>query len=196
MQKLSSSLEVQRSMFMIGSAHIDAMDVSRGGRVAIAGGFYGTLNIAGTTLSSDVPKKFGDVFVAKFHPDGDLQYARKLSGNVRANVGGLGMDSYGQVVLGVNFAGSCTVDGNTWTAPESDVQLALIKLSGVAGETRWPKVYSGSGALNNYVEATAVRIGSSDRVLVTGKFKADADFGRRMIDGSLAGNAFFGRFYQ
>lgn len=201
--KLSSSLDPVRSTYFGPDADIDAMNVSRGGRVAIGGIFYGTARFGGTTLSETFPSKHGDSFVAKLDPSGGVQYAMKLQGESMVRVMGVAIDSYGQVVAALNPSGALTIDGTRYPYPMYEHQIALLKIAATSPTARWLKFYRATDSADTsrpsptrYAHALSVAIGGGDRILMTGTFATDIDFGRGVIHGEPTGNSFFTRFYQ
>ncbi len=196
--KLTRSLLISDSFFLEGDATITAMDVSRGGRITFGGSFAGGLRVGPdiTLQESNAGSEPRDSYAVKLDTNLDAAYAIPFGSSAGSHVRGIGMDSYGQVVLAMDFSRDLTFDGTTYTASGDDTQMAMVKLHAVGLSARWTKIYGATGATPNYVRPTALAITDTDRILVTGEFRTDVDFGRGTIDGSSAGTAFLARFYQ
>jgi hypothetical protein len=199
--KLSSTGAYLRSTSLLTTdgATVRALAVSGGGRVAIAGTFQGTLQIGDVTLvQREVqPAKWTEPFVAKLDPEGDVQFARSFPGEGRRAIGGLALDSYGQVVVAIGYGTRLDVDDRSLTTSSLDAwETALIKLAAVDGRTVWFRGYEALGASPPKLDASSLAVSASGRLLVTGMFQRDADFGRGPIAGSPTGTAFLARLYQ
>jgi hypothetical protein len=73
----------------------------------------------------------------------------------------------------------------------------MAKLGAATGAVRWSKAYRGIAPNGTpSLGARDLAITSSDRIMLTGQFIKDADFGRGVITGSNYGTAFLTRFYQ
>jgi len=142
--------------------------------------------------------RYTEALVGKLSQDGSVQYARSYGGPGRHEISGVGIDSYGQVVFSLNFFGTVTVGSKSYSTEDNngDSGMVLAKLSPVEGGHRWSRGYLGTSAQSQDVSAKGLAISSSDRILVVGTFRKDTDFGNGLVSGSLAGNAFFTRFYQ
>jgi hypothetical protein len=195
--KLTRSLLISDYFFVEGNATITTMDVSRGGRVTFGGMVYGDASVGPSiTLHNSNGTGSGDPYVAKLDTSLNAAYAGSFANTASSQVSEVRIDSYGQVVAALNFGGSLTIGGTTYTAPGEDTRLALVKPSATSFSPRWTKVYAATGAVRNYVQATGLAIANTDRILMTGEFRTDLDLGRGVIDGSDAGTTFLARLYQ
>jgi hypothetical protein len=160
-------------------------------------GYGGSANAGGWFLP-DSGRSFGNAFVAKLDTSGAIQFARAFEGTSNRQVGGVGIDSYGQVVVSINYQREMSFAGASFTtANAEDWENATFKLAAVDGKTVWSRRYFGTGTTPNLARARSLVISrSSDRIVMAGTFAKNIDFGRGTVTGDVWGNAFLTRFYQ
>ncbi len=166
-----NSLGVHQWSQSFGSAGTDrgqAVAVDGSGNVVVTGNFDGNVSFGGATL---VSAGDSDAFLAKYNSGGVHQWSQNF-GSTSGDVGsGIAVDGSGNVVLTGSFEG--TVDfggGNLVSVGSLEVFVAKYNASGAH---QWS--LRGGGASIDFGYAAAVD--GSGNAVVTGEFRATANFG-------------------
>jgi hypothetical protein len=114
--------------------------------------------------------------VAKYTPAGALVWARSFGGSGSSNAGwgdDIKVDAAGNVYLGLDFAGSITVGGTTFTSAGTS-DTVMVKLDN-SGTVTWARQVGRSAASSsNGIQGIA--IDGSGNVYATGWFQGTATF--------------------
>ncbi len=158
---------------------LDAM-----GNVVVEGGFTGTIDIGGTSLTS----QGSDLFVAKLDSTGKTVYVKRFGPGLDAGIvsfmgyagaNAIAVNADGSSVLAAGFSGTVDLGGGT-VKSAGDKDIVVTKLDPM-GNRVWSKSF---GDLGDQV-ATSVAVDSFGNAVVSGKFTGTLNFGG-------AGQAFYG----
>jgi len=150
--------------------------VDRSGNLIVVGLMYYTVDFGAGAISSGGGQ---DVFVAKYAPNGQCLWSRRLGGVSDDTANGVAVDSGGNILVTGGFSGGiypAVIDfgfGPVQCYGGSDI--FLVKYS-PSGSVLWSKVFGGSGS----DVGTGVAVDGSDNILLTGThgfFGTGADFG-------------------
>jgi hypothetical protein len=169
-----------------GSDQAYKVAVDGSGNVIVTGFFSGTVNFGGGGL---VSAGNGDVFVAKYSPDGTHLWSKRFGGAGGETGYAVAVDGNGDVVVTGSFTG--TVDfggGGLVSAGSSDIFVA--KYSGMDGSYLWSKRF---GSTTND-EGRAVAVDSGGNVVVTGGFSGTVNFGGTDLTSAGALDIFIAKF--
>ena len=157
--------------------HADAVRVTTGSEVVVAGVFHGTADFApGTATSGLVSQGGGDVFVAAYSTGGALLWVRGIGGPGEENVspGGLAADGSGGVALTGTFGGSVDFDPGPGLATRTSIGVTdayVVRLDG-AGAFQSAFSVGGTGS----ALATHLGFASDGNLIAAGKFFGTVDF--------------------
>jgi hypothetical protein len=146
-----------------------AVGVDGAGNVIVAGGFYGTVNFGGGSLTSAGAE---DIALLKYDSAGNFLWSRQIRGTTYDLVLGLSVDTTtGEFVTSGYFAGSADFGGgNLTSAGGNDAFAARYNSSGThVWSKRW-----GSTAEDKAYGVDIDRLGN---VAITGIFTNSVDFG-------------------
>lgn len=157
--------------------HADAVRVTSGSEVVVAGVFRGTADFApGTATSGLVSVGGGDVFVAAYSTAGALLWARGIGGPGAEDVspGGLAAEGSGGVALTGTFGGSVDFDPGAGLATRTSIGASdayVVRLDG-AGAYQSAFSVGGTGS----ARATHLTFASDGNVIAAGAFSGTVDF--------------------
>jgi sugar lactone lactonase YvrE len=147
--------------------HAIAVDPS--GNVYVTGYFNGTADFNGRVLQS---VGLGDVFVVKYKPDGEVEWAMRAGGSVDDAGNSIAVDALGNVFVCGTFMRSADFGVDTLTSSHklfSDVFIMKIRSN---GNVEWvKKAWVGQ---NNNINGIA--IDPFENIYVTGSFIDSVDF--------------------
>ena len=181
---------------------IDGLAVAADGSAAIGGLVFSSTTIGDKTITEKTQTPTGDAWIGKLDPDGNVVYARAFEGSGNDFIRRVAIDSYGQPVFALTFAqGDFKIGSQTYsTMAAGEVGTVLAKMTATSGLVRWSRAYrADEGYAAQHpptVMPRGLAITSSDRIMLSGEFFRDVDFGRGTISGGAYGTAFLTRFYQ
>jgi hypothetical protein len=139
------------------------LGVDPSGNIAITGSFDNEIAFGPDKLTSQGES---DVFVAKFNQDGSYAWS-KAFGGPREDIGyGLGMDKYGNIVLGGWFWQSVDFGAGQIAAAGQNKDAFLLKLS-AGGEHVWSMRMGDK----DHDQVRGVSVNAEGRVAVAGLFR-------------------------
>ena len=148
-----------------------AVDAS--GNAIITGGFSGTVDFGGGTLTS---AGYEDIFIAKFGPGGGHLWSRRF-GDGRGQLShALAVDASGNPVIAGLFAGTVDFGGGTLTSADDYYDVFIAKF-GPGGGHLWSKRFG------DEQRQTAFGIGfdASGNVFAAGEFNGTISFGGQTL---------------
>ena len=165
----------------IGGASIDfgsGIAVDNSGNLYITGEFQGTANFdpsgSGTAKTLTAPGSNGDIFIAKYNPDGELIWAHNIGGNFADAGYALEIDQSNNIYVTGTFNGSVDFDpgpGTTTIQSNPTVKSVFIAKYTSAGNLVWAKSIIGAET------ASDLSINSSGDIAITGYFQVNnSDF--------------------
>ena len=149
----------------------------------VSGSFYGTVNIGGTSLTSN---GFQDGFLAKYSPTGTLVYAKSVGGTLNDDVSAVAVDAAGNAYATGFFAGANIDFGNGHTLSAPIGNAAFVWKLDPNGNTLLAVSTGSPSSANIQPQAIAV---SSDgtQIAIGGYFSQQVSFGSTSFT-SGAGN--------
>jgi hypothetical protein len=154
--------------------------------IHVAGQFNGSINLGGSTL---VAAAENDVFMAEFDAGGNHVWSKAFSasGGV-GELGGIGVDQFGQPVLYGDFSGSVNFGGGALvTVGGSNLFLAKFDTDGVP---LWSKRFG--EAL--YQRANGMAVDPNGRICITGTLDGNINFGGGLLTPVGAPDIFLAMF--
>lgn len=142
--------------------------VASTGEVALAGGFFSSIDLGGDPLLSAGSL---DIFVAKLSSDGAHVWSRRLGDSAPQQAQGLAIDPAGNLVVSGAFSGSIDF-GVTKLTSAGGTDVFLAKL-GPDGTALWAKQYGDAKNQQNAV----VAVDGSGNILLSGSFEGSVDLG-------------------
>jgi hypothetical protein len=120
------------------------IDIDSQGNVYVTGGFHTTLNFGSVVLSG---LGHGDIYLAKFNPQGTIIWARQAGGVSYDNSGGVAADEFGNVYI----TGYYTGNGMFGTVPVTSDGTAdgFIAKYDSSGAIQWVKTMNGTGTFES-----------------------------------------------
>ena len=158
-----------------------SISVGPQGQIYVCGEFEGTANFGGHEIQS---RGGQDVFIAKYNPEGEAQWA--LSGGGEQNERGMAIvaGAAGEVYLSGSFRGSIALGGQNLDA--SGYSDSFLAKYDEEGNLVWANTLSGSGEL--FVRSMCMD--ENQGLIVAGSFSADISTGNFNIE-SRGGEDFF-----
>lgn len=139
------------------------------GNVLVAGFFYGTIELANTSLTAQGDR---DILMAKFRPDGSLLWAKQFGGQANDWGQDIVVDSADNIFLSGYFKNQADFGGTTLSSPGREA-LFVAKYNS-AGALLWVrKAPTTQHASNRGVLTTD----STNNLLVAGQFYDSISFG-------------------
>jgi hypothetical protein len=136
----------------------NAIALDEAGNVYVGGGFVGSVDFGGQTLTSD-PTTSTDAFVASYTSSGVLRWCQAHDGTASSETKGVAVGG----------------DGNVTAVGSQSEGVFLVSFTGANGSLRWSKILSGevsSGGISGGVTAD-----SAGNACITGDFDGSMDFG-------------------
>lgn len=137
------------------------------GNVVVAG------SLGGGAISFGGASVTGDIFVAKFDPNGNHLWSKGYAG-FASKAAGIATDSSGAVVVAGSFLGSIDLGGGS-LAGSTDGSAFVLKLD-AAGNHVWSKSFAYTEAPSG-AASSGLAVDASGDVLVVGDFSGTVDFG-------------------
>lgn len=143
----------------------NAIAVDQNNNVVVAGTFYSAIDLGGGALGSAGEY---DAFVAKFSSDGAHLWSKTFGGSEGDDVvGGVAVDSTGNILATGTIVGTVALGGNTtYATGPFDNDIVLAKFSAGNGSVLWSKRFASSSGDNGL----SVSASPLDEVIVTGNF--------------------------
>lgn len=139
-----------------------AIGTDSSGNIYITGGFDGTVDFGGSSITSNGSTNF---FITRYSPDGTLQWFKALGGSGMDNVSSLKTDSSGNIYAAGSTDGSIDFGGGTVSSGG-----AFIVKYDSGGSYQWVKILSS-------VVVYSLALDSSGNYYLTGSFSDSVDFG-------------------
>ncbi len=159
-----SGAHVWSRIFNLDTFGLASVAIDRAGNAVMVGGFAGTIDLGGATLSST----FGDAFVVKYDPAGGLLWARRF-GAVPSPLGNHGSDVVvrpsGDIVMIGSFSGRMDFGGGASLQPSNGVDAFLLQLD-ATGEHMWSRRFGGRDSQ----EGKRLALDEDGNVIVAGEF--------------------------
>jgi hypothetical protein len=166
------------------SDEIGDLAVDHSGNTVMVGSFSGTVDF---DLGPGVANLTGtdESFIAKYRPDGELLWARRLLGAGANEATGVAVDSAGNVLVTGNFFGTVDFDPSNqsfFLASEGSTDGFVLKLD-ADGEFVWARRFGG----NQADDARTIAVDRFGAVVVAGAFRDEAEFHDTLISVTSAG---------
>lgn len=147
----------------------NAIATDASGNVYATGGFNGTTNFGGTTLTS-----LGiDIFIAKYNSAGTLQWVKQAGGSGAFNYGyGIAVDGTGNVYI-TGYIAAATDFGGTTLTPVGNNDVFVAKYNS-GGTFQWAV---NAGAASKYAIGRGIAIDASGNAVIAGEFQGVTNFG-------------------
>ncbi|MEM6262038.1 MAG: tail fiber domain-containing protein [Bacteroidota bacterium] len=149
------------------------------GNVYVAGNFNGFLDFGGTIL---LHERAGDVFVAKYNPNGKFLWAKSGPGQGEDNGLGIVADDDGNSYVIGYFRQSITFGNFTLNHPEPSNPFgnsyAFVVKYDPTGEVLWAKSVESS----REASGSAIALHPSGRLHLSGTFRRTATFGTQTLE--------------
>lgn len=158
--------------------------VDGAGNVAVTGSYHGTLDFGGGHVLNAVGG--GDIYVAKFGPNGACQWAI-TAGDVKAqSATGVAFLSNGDIAVSGTFDGGVNLGSGPLTGSGAN-DAFLARLSGASGIATWTKQFVGA-------QGGDVAVDSSDNIALVGRLFGSATFDAFTLTASDGNDPFIARF--
>ncbi|MCA6362494.1 MAG: T9SS type A sorting domain-containing protein [Bacteroidetes bacterium] len=160
-----------------GGDEVNGMCIDAAGNIIVTGFFTGVIDMdpgAATVMLGSSPTWVSDVFVASFSPQGQLNWAKALSGPALESAMSVCPGSNGQSVIAGSFENTVDFDPgpavNALTAAGSSDAFVVVLNS--MGNFVWAKTFGGSG----FDQVNAVRSDAQGQIVAAGQFEDSVDF--------------------
>ncbi len=153
--------------------HIAPIAVDDSGNTYLTGTFTGTIDFDPSSVVQNLYSSNGRVFILKINTDGNLIWAKQLSGQIDSN--SIIIDQSGYVYLGGSFVDALAdFDPGTiiYHLPLAGNGSAFILKLSNAGDFIWAKAIGGT----NYTRANSIATDLSGAVYIAGSFPFTQDF--------------------
>lgn len=166
---------------------VDAIATDDLGNVYITGNFYSpTLTFGTTTLTN--AGNVGDIFVAKFGPDGDVLMALRDGGPALEIPHAIAVDDLGNIVVAGRFSSNSITFGTTTLLQAGSMDVFVVKYDS-EGAVLWAK---GAGGGSND-EGEALAIDPNGDIIVAGYYTQQATFGTFILPNPGSANVFIAK---
>ncbi|WP_143828714.1 SBBP repeat-containing protein [Dyadobacter fermentans] len=132
--------------------------------VYVSGSFYGTTEF-GTAVGGN------DVFIAKYKPNGELEWSRTLGGPKSDEGRGIAVDGSGNVYVTGDFYGTLT-SGDIAITSHGDADAFIVKYN-TQGEFQWIRAYGSDGG----ERGQAIAVDMNGNAYATGEYQGTGVFG-------------------
>lgn len=157
-----------------------AVDAS--GNVIIAGDFHGTVNFGGGPLTSEGD---GDIFLAKFDPDGNHLWSQQFGDGWDQNAYGVAVDAAGSVLLAGRFCG--TVDfGDGPMNALIEIPDAYVAKFDSGGSHLWSQDF---GSHSHWQSVERIDVDGAGNAVIIGWYEGNIDFGGGWLPTAADGQA-------
>jgi len=185
MKKLTLLFLLQFSAFLIfgqqwgvqthSSFSNEALDVEidNAGNSYITGYVTGQTEFSITTQVSSAPGN-GDIYVAKYNPNGNLLWMKQFGGNFMDRAYDLAIGPDQNVVITGIFSGSVAFGTTTLQSAQGSKDIFLLKLNS-NGNVIWVRKEGGNLAENAY----GVTVDNQNNVILTGQFEGTTSIGNQ-----------------
>jgi hypothetical protein len=161
--------------------------------VLVTGDYAGTIDFGGQTLTFDVtPATIGDMFLAKYTPNGDLVWVTGLSSTANARGLRIATDDRGRIFVAGMFDGPLDLAGHAFS-PTNGNSDCFIAAFDAAGHLLGGSVILGTGT-NTRVTPTSAAVTVAGDVLLTGSFSGQVTLGTVELSPEAADRAFLAHF--
>jgi hypothetical protein len=141
------------------------VEVDNTGNTYIAGYVTGETEFSISTQVASAPGN-GDVYVAKYSPDGNLLWMKQFGGNFMDRAYDLAIGPDQNVVVTGIFTGSVAFGTTTLQSAQGSKDVFLLKL-GQSGNVIWARKEGGNLSENSY----GVTVDHQNNVILTGQFE-------------------------
>jgi hypothetical protein len=155
---------------------VTGMCIDAAGNMIITGYFTGVVDMdpgSGTVMLGSSPTWVSDVFIASFSPQGQLNWAKSLSGPAQEFALSVCRGNNGQSVIAGTFENTVDFDPgpavNAQTAVNSNDAFVVVLNS--MGNFVWAKTFGGNG----FDQVNSVRCDVQGQILAAGQFEDSAD---------------------
>jgi hypothetical protein len=165
------------------SQEANAVVIDQAGMIYVGGEMSGSVDFGDGVVVTSVGSD--DAFVAKFDPDGNVQWEKLLGDTSTQEVARMAVTKAGQIVVGGNFSGSIDFgNGPIAAAGSQDAFVMKLDSSGFVGASR---AFGGP----DFDDLTAIDVDAMDNIAVTGTFSGAMTVGPNMVLTSAGSNDVF-----
>lgn len=143
-----------------------SLEVDKDGNVYLTGKFAGNF----TMIGNDSILGNGRMTIVKFNPNGNILWYRNFGGS--GEITDVAFDNNNDVYITGVFIGTAQFGNATLSAPNTNEDACVLKLSKTNGSIIWLKHITGIGRSF----ATAIEVSSADEVYVGGYFGSNTDY--------------------
>jgi len=166
--KYNNSGKVLWAKTCLGRNFCSSLAVDAFGYIYLAGYFYSSITFGATTLNSS---GYADVFLAKLDANGDVAWAKSISGTGSDQGLSVAIDNLNNIyIAGTSNSPSLTIDQNTLQLSGS--QNVFITKYGSDGKPIWTKTGSGAQCFGGH----AITTDKNGNIFFVGKFSNQATF--------------------
>lgn len=172
--------------------YIGAIAITSADEIVVTGGYVGSVDFGGQTLSLDEPEPpdHGDMFLAKYASDGRLLWVHGLAEYSNASGLALAIDASGAIYVTAVFAnGTLVLDGQVHREVDNDADTLLLAYDS-NGARRWSRIIQGSHG----PYPMSMALASNGDVLVAGQFAAPTSFGGAVVNPDARQRTFLARY--
>lgn len=132
-------------------------------------------------LSNDEVKGIGyDAFIAKYTPDGDCLWAKRIWGNQHDYISNTQTDKSGNIYVGGHSTSEVIFFDHNTSFKKTAADLAYLAKYNSDGQLSWWKVFTGAGYSGDNLKS--ITISENGFLYITGDFQLDAiNFGNEVI---------------
>ena len=154
---------------------INDIQVDDQGYIYVAGSFYGDIDVdPGNEVLRFNSKGQSDVFICKYHPNGQLVWAKEIGNHKYNFCNAFKIDESGNVWISINFSQTIDCDPNeavvTLESFNDRYDFFLLKLN-TEGEFEWVQHFEGE----SYENATDIDLDSQGNLYLSGYFYGNID---------------------
>lgn len=158
----------------------NALTVDSGNHVIVCGAYTGNPTLLGFgTLPSGGPNE--DLFIAKYSPEGALQWIRTATGTYAIQGRGIAADREGNIYVTGSFGhhnlGGMAFFGSDTLVTRGGTDIFLAKYN-ASGQLDWVRQAGDTTTINGRDLGMAVAVDPQGNPVITGYFKGNAVFGR------------------
>ena len=156
-----------------------AVTADMNGNIYVAGYFASDSILFGSLKLYNNGPGFGDIFIAKYDPSGNLIWAQSLGGSADDKANAIATDKSGNVFLAAYFySPTISVGTFNFTNAGNVGDILLVKFD-ASGNVLWAKREGGPGLEIPYT----IKVDNSDNIIVAGRFSSlSVDFGEYTLN--------------